>query len=131
MSLPITAITVSITALIALSLALLSVTARRKCKVAIGTGQDQELLARTRSHANLIEYAVFILPMLAVAELYQAPQWLLCSVAIAWVVARVLHPWGLIATAGGLHFGRMVGTLLTWIVTIVLAILNIVLVLQA
>ena len=42
-----------------------------------------------------------------------------------WIVARLLHAIGLTAGKGGIHFGRKWGVLLTWLVVIGLAVVNI------
>jgi len=43
-----------------------------------------------------------------------------------WIVARLLHAIGLTQGKGGYHLGRFWGVLLTWLVTISLALVNLV-----
>ncbi|WP_298439736.1 MAPEG family protein [uncultured Ferrimonas sp.] len=129
MVLLITTITVSLSALLGLYLAYLTVVARKRSKIGVGSGDDHALQLRIRSHGNLVEYAVFALPLLGLLEQNQAPQWLVALLALLWLSGRVLHPWGLIAGEGKYHVGRFSGTLLTWFSIAALAIANVVMVL--
>ncbi|WP_028115605.1 MAPEG family protein [Ferrimonas senticii] len=123
-----TTIAVSLTALLALILAFMVVQVRRAEAVGIGHRDNRRLELRIRAHANLIEYAVFALPLIALLEYHQAPSWLLATVTIGWVVGRMLHPWGLIAGAGRIHIGRVLGTLASWLTMAIGAIANLVLI---
>ncbi|SDI75423.1 hypothetical protein SAMN04488540_10324 [Ferrimonas sediminum] len=124
MSLMISGIYIAATAAIMMVLAYRVVAMRRACGIGVGCGDNRSLELRVRSHANLLEYAPLVLLMLIAAESNGANAWLLHSVGSVWLVARVLHPWGLVGGNGGYHAGRFWGTLLSWIVTLVLIIEN-------
>lgn len=116
-----TAIYTGLLALILLFLALRVVLLRRKFKVGIGTNQNKELARAIRVHANALEYVPIALLMLAVAEINGIHLYFVNASGIALVVARILHAYGLSRSAG-VSFGRFYGTLLTWIVILVLSI---------
>ncbi|TKB48840.1 MAPEG family protein [Ferrimonas sediminicola] len=124
MPLTITALYLSFTALLALVLAYRVVRLRRSRGIGLGNGQDKDLTLSVRCHANLLEYAPLVMLMLASAELNGAPGLLLHLCGSAWLLGRVLHPWGLTRGRGGYHLGRFWGTLLTWCVTLALVGLN-------
>ncbi|GLP95262.1 MAPEG family protein [Paraferrimonas sedimenticola] len=126
MELAISGLYIALTALIALALGYQVVARRRKFRIGVGDGDNKEMRLHIRSHANLIEYAPFVLLMLVSAEAQgTSPLWL-HAIGSAWIIARVLHPIGLVQGRGAVHFGRFWGTLLTWIILVVLAGLNIV-----
>ncbi|BDY04427.1 MAPEG family protein [Ferrimonas sp. YFM] len=129
MSVEITALYLSLTAVLALVLAFRVVRLRRSRKIGVGTGQDKELTICVRCHGNMLEYAPLVLLMLATAELNGANSTLLHLCGVSWIIARVLHPWGLTQGGGGYHKGRFLGTLITWLATLTLAGLNLWLVL--
>ncbi|MDP9140213.1 MAG: MAPEG family protein [Pseudomonadota bacterium] len=91
--------------------------------VSLGHGEDQVLLRRIRGHGNFAEYVPFILLMMALLEVGGAtPVWLLHALGITLVVARVLHGVALSYTEKW-KFGRFYGTLLTFILVLVLGLL--------
>jgi uncharacterized membrane protein YecN with MAPEG domain len=91
--------------------------------VSLGHGEDQALLRRIRGHGNFAEYVPFILLMMALLEVGGAtPLWLLHALGITLVVARVLHGIALSYTEKW-KFGRFYGTLLTFILVLVLGLL--------
>ncbi len=91
--------------------------------VSLGHGEDQTLLRRIRGHGNFAEYVPFILLMMALLEVGGAtPVWLLHAIGVTLVVARVLHGVALSYTEKW-KFGRFYGTLLTFILVLVLGLL--------
>jgi uncharacterized membrane protein YecN with MAPEG domain len=52
---------------------------RRKAKIFIGDGGDDEMLRAMRMHANFSEYAPIILILLAFVDLLGGPIWILHS----------------------------------------------------
>jgi uncharacterized membrane protein YecN with MAPEG domain len=76
---------------------------------------------RVRVHGNLTEYAPIFLILLLVAELGQAPVWLLHGTGIAFVVARALHAFGL-SRVRGRSAGRVFGSAVSWTAIVVLAV---------
>ncbi len=98
--------------------------------VSLGHGEDMALLRRIRGHGNFSEYVPFILLMMALLEVGGAtlevggatPVWLLHALGITLVAARVLHGVALSYTEKW-KFGRFYGTLLTFILVLVLGLL--------
>jgi uncharacterized protein len=96
---------------------------QKRTNVSLGDGGDPELLRRIRGHGNFAEYVPLMLLMMALLEYGGAlPAWLLHALGITLVVARVLHGIALSFTAKW-KFGRFYGTLLSFIVLLVLALL--------
>ena len=93
---------------------------QKRSNVSLG---DPELLRRIRGHGNFAEYVPLILLMMAMLEVGGAtPAWLLHLLGATLVVARVLHGIALSYTAKW-KFGRFYGTLVTFILLLVLALL--------
>jgi uncharacterized membrane protein YecN with MAPEG domain len=99
---------------------------RIKGKVMIGDGGDGPLLAAVRAHANFVEYAPFVLILLAGIELAGGSTTWLWAAGAVFVVARVAHGLGMDRPAPNpLRAG---GIAATWIVLAGLAIWALVLV---
>lgn len=91
--------------------------------VSLGHGDDAVLLRRIRGHGNFSEYVPLILLMMALLELGGAtPVWMLHAIGVTLIVARVLHGVAL-SYAEKWKFGRFYGTLLTFILVLVLGLL--------
>lgn len=116
---------VSLTAILAIVFAYRVVRLRRLNKVGIGTGKNPELSIATRVHANLIENAPFAMVLLLISEANALSAIFLHLFGTVWLLARVLHAIGLTQGKGGYHFGRFWGVILTWLVLLGLAIVNI------
>ncbi|MBL8906712.1 MAG: MAPEG family protein [Rhizobiales bacterium] len=88
------AITPVYAALLALFFVFLSIRVvlqRREAKVALGDGGNRPLLRRLRVHGNFAEYVPLALILMLLAELQQAPGWLVNATGILLVAGRVLH----------------------------------------
>lgn len=109
-------------AFLALLLAGRVVMRRREASVGIGNGGDEELARRRRAQGNMLEYVPLALLLLLVLELDHTAPWLLHVLGIVLVVARVLHAWG-ISHSAGTSFGRLAGTLFTWLVLLAMIVL--------
>lgn len=97
---------------------------RAKLDVPIGHG-DNPLMARMmRIHGNAAEYIPIALLLMLVYEINGGNHTALHSVGIALVLARLLHVWGMWHSTGP-TFGRIAGPSLTWLVILVLAVLNV------
>jgi uncharacterized membrane protein YecN with MAPEG domain len=95
---------------------------RRQYRIGIGDGGQPELARAIRSHGNLIENAPLLLLLLLIAELSQALTATWLHVAGGLIVAgRALHAVGLARSAGS-SLGRSVGTALTWLALLGLAL---------
>lgn len=95
---------------------------RKEAKVGIGDGGDAALLRRIRAHANAVENVPFALLLLLVLELNQTrPLWLHVFGCVL-IAGRILHAIGL-SRSSMVSSGRFLGTLLTWGVMLVMALL--------
>ncbi|MHA7834649.1 MAG: MAPEG family protein [Algiphilus sp.] len=105
-------------ALVFLALSIRVIQGRSAAGVSLGDGGDGRLNRRIRAHANFAEYVPLCLGPIALLEVGGAPAWLLHTLGIALVVGRIGHGYAL---AFAEHFppGRMVGTLLTFLVLLV------------
>jgi uncharacterized protein len=80
---------------------------RRAVKVAVGDGGNELLIRRMRAHANFVENAPFLLGLLILMELAGANNMFLWAAAIAFILARLIHPFGM--DRGGANWMRMIG----------------------
>lgn len=88
---------------------------RNRHKVAIGDGDNPDLQRAVRAQANFVEYVPMCLLLILVGQGMAISGWIILIAMIALVVGRVAHALGLSARAGP-STGRLVGTLLTWLV---------------
>lgn len=87
---------------------------RLRTNVLIGDGGEDLLAGRMRAHANLVEYAPFVLIPMALIELARGPGVLLGVVAAVFAVARIAHPVGMDLRRSNVP--RAGGAILTWMV---------------
>lgn len=120
----ITAISASILSVLAVILSLRVVDIRRREKISVGDGGNDELLRAIRAQANLVEYAPFGLILVACAELNSVPRLWLFLLATVFVVGRVLHPVG-IRSVDSPFRPRVLGMQLTLVSMLALAATNI------
>ena len=118
-TLPITLTIAGAAALINIWLAARVSQLRFRHKVSVGEGGNPQLTARMRAHANYIEYTPFFLILLALIELSQGSKTWLWGVAIAFILARLAHPFGMDRPAPNKL--RVLGILVTWAVLLGLA----------
>lgn len=85
---------------------------RRKSRVSIGDGGDQELLRAVRMHANFAEYVPLSLILLTYIELQAGPMLLLHVLGGLLLVARISHAYGIssVHAKGIFRVGGMAGT---------------------
>ena len=110
-TMPITLATTGGAAIIALWLGLRTGKVRSGARISIGDGGDAALIARMRAQANYIEYAPFIVMLIAIIEFTTGTSTWLWAAAILFLLARVAHPFGM----DGVKAGRMFGTLATFL----------------
>lgn len=117
----ITALTASALFLIQTVLATIVIKSRYKHRQGLGDGDHPDLIARIRSHANLTENAPIILIILGLIEMSGASRMLLILYGATLVIARLLHPIGLLKTHGT-SAPRFVGVTATALVGVVAAV---------
>lgn len=93
---------------------------RTSQKISMGDGGNEQLIARMRAHANFVENTPFVLALIAAIELARGNSTALAAVAGVYMIGRVLH--GLGMDGGAMAKGRMVGTIITLLTLIGLAI---------
>lgn len=92
---------------------------RTREKVSIGDGGNEAVIRRMRAHSNFVEFTPIVLILIAVIELAKgtSPTWLWVAAAV-YIIGRILHALGM----DDLPKGRMIGTMTTMLVTVILGI---------
>ena len=126
----ITSTCTAILAILALVLASRVSLVRRRQGVGIGDAGNAELSQRIRVHGNLVEFAPLALILLLLLEQSALPRWLVMLMGTMLVLGRLMHAWGFSQKAG-YSFGRFYGSLLTWGMMLVTALLNLYVVVMA
>ncbi|RZF63348.1 MAPEG family protein [Sphingomonas populi] len=91
---------------------------RRQSGVGIGDGGNVPLIRRMRAHANFVEYAPFVLLLIALIEVsIGSPVWL-WAVSSVFLIARIAHALGM----DGMPGGREGGTFVTFAVLLGLSV---------
>lgn len=119
MTLQITLVAAAACAILSIWLALRIVPQRLGKKVLHGDGGDAILGRRMRAQSNFVEYAPFTLALIGLIELARGPSWPLWVLALVFVVARILHPFGMDGDKQSALRG--IGAMATWIVLALLA----------
>ncbi len=122
--LTITGLYAALLTLIILFLCFKVVSFRRAKRVEIGDAGDATGLRLIRAQQNAVEYIPIALILMGAYELNNGNHLILHITGMALVFARVIHPWGFISKKG-VNFGRFYGTLITWLIMVLLAGLNI------
>ena len=91
---------------------------RTKEKVFIGDGGNDALTRRMRAHSNFVENIAFVLILLALVELGVGSSMWLWGVGALYLVGRILRALGM----DGMMWGRMVGTIITMLTQLGLAV---------
>lgn len=120
MTLPITLSAVAAAALINVWLSIRCGQVRTAEKVSVGDGGNDKLIRRMRAHSNFNENTPIVLVLIAALELAHMGSTPLAAVAGVFMAGRVLH--GLGMDGGSFAVGRMIGTIITLLTQIGLAI---------
>ena len=118
--LPITLGAVAAAALINIWLTIRCGQVRTAEKVSVGDGGNDKLIRRMRAHANFNENTPIVLVLIAALELANPGSPALAVVAGVYLAGRVMH--GLGMDGGSFAIGRMIGTLITLLTLLGLAI---------
>ena len=119
---PITMLYSGALALVLLVLGIRVIQARGQEKVYMGDGGNALVLRRMRGQANFVEYVPMTLLLVAFLELRGAPAWELHALLATLLVARIVHAYTF-AFATFFTPGRFGGTVLTWAVLGISAVL--------
>jgi uncharacterized membrane protein YecN with MAPEG domain len=98
------------------------VRSRGRAKVSLGDGEDPSLRRAIRGHANFAEYVPLALLLLMILELSRFSIYLIHVLGATLLIARFLHGSAL-AFSAQWRFGQYWGTVLTFVVLIVEAVL--------
>jgi len=93
---------------------------RHRYNILIGDGGNAALTARMRAHSNFVEHAPFFLILLGLVEAAEGSQNWLWVVAALFVVARILHVFGMDGTRNVRL--RVVGIVLSQLALLALAL---------
>ena len=118
----ITSIYASLAVLLIVKLTLSVIKLRRKNRISVGDGGNEELQLAIRTHANAVEYIPIALLLILMLELNGAPNILIHVLGITLLIGRIIHAMGL--PAKNLP-KRILGMQITIYLLIGLAVLNI------
>ncbi len=94
---------------------------RQALRISVGDGGSDALQRRMRAQLNYVENTAFVLVLIAAVELSGRGGGWLAYVAAAYFIGRVAHAFGM--DGGNLQAGRMVGTLVTMLAQLGLAVI--------
>jgi uncharacterized membrane protein YecN with MAPEG domain len=118
----ITSLYASLSALLIVRLSISVIKLRRKNRIIVGDGGNEELQLAIRTHSNAVEYIPITLLLLLTLELNGAPKILIHLLGATLIIGRIIHAMGL--PAKDLK-KRVLGMQITIYLLIALAILNI------
>lgn len=95
MTLPVTALAAAICALMMIFLMFKVIGQRVATETSFGAGTDEKLQMVRGCHSNLMENAPIALILLALLEMTGAHHWTLTGLAALFLIARVLHIYGM------------------------------------
>ena len=91
----VTSIVASVLTIIFIKLSFAVIALRRKNKVGLGSGGNDNLERAIRAQGNFAEYVPFGIILIACLELNGAPWWLTAILGIALIIGRLLHAKGI------------------------------------
>ena len=93
---------------------------RTALQISVGDGGSEALQRRMRAQLNFVENTAFVLALIAAVELAGRGSGWLSLVAAAYFLGRVAHAFGM--DGGKAQIGRMIGTIVTMLVQLGLAV---------
>ena len=91
----VTSVIASLLTIIFVKLSFAVIGLRRKNKVGLGSGDNEDLERAIRAQGNFAEYAPFGIILVACLELNGAPWWLVAIPGIALIIGRLIHAKGM------------------------------------
>lgn len=122
--LPVTALYASLLGLLIIVLAFRVIRLRRSENVGFGDSDIKPLRKAIRVHVNALENIPIALILLYFTELALGMPWVIHLMGSALLLGRLIHAHGL-GSSLGYSKGRFYGTLITWLIIITSAIINI------
>jgi len=119
----ITSIIAAVLTIIFIKLSFAVIGLRRKNKVGLGGGGNEELERAIRAQGNFAEYVPFGIILIACLELNGAPWWLVVIPGITLIIGRLIHAKG-INTPPPDFSKRVLGMKFTFYTLITLVVLN-------
>lgn len=125
MVLPVTAFYASLLAICYLYLSALVIAVRRKARISLGDGGNEDLRRLNRAHGNFSEYVPITLILIVCLEANMGQVWWLHVLASALLFGRLLHAYGLRQHEGA-SWQRIVGMMLTFSALLGSAVVNLI-----
>ncbi len=119
----ITSIIAAVLTIIFIKLSFAVIGLRRKNKVGLGNGGNEDLERAIRAQGNFAEYVPFGIILIACLELNGAPWWLVVIPGITLIIGRLIHAKG-INTPPPDFSKRVLGMKFTFYTLITLVVLN-------
>lgn len=101
---------------------------RNTQKVFVGDGGSEPIIRRMRAHSNFVENTPFVLVLIAAIEISGRGQPWLAYVAGLYMLARIAHGIGM--DGGNVAKGRMIGTIISMLTLIGLAVAAVLIVMK-
>ncbi len=114
----VTSIYAAILGLFFVVLSIRTIKARRRCQIALGYGEEIDLVRTARVHGNFAEYVPLSLLLLYFLEISPAPNALLHGLGIVLIISRALHAYGVSQVEEDFRF-RTIGISGTFAVIVV------------
>lgn len=110
---PVTPLYAGLLGLLFLALSIRTIGVRRRLRIAVGDGGNEEMLRAMRVHANFAEYVPLAVVLLFLLETQGAPLVLVHALCAALVIGRLVHAYGVSRVRENLRF-RVFGMALTF-----------------
>lgn len=94
---------------------------RRRHKIGVGHGGNEELARAIRIHGNFIEQVPLTVIGMAMLEMQELPFFLVHVLGLLLLIGRILHAKGLAASAGKTR-GRFMGMVMTFTVQLIIGL---------
>ena len=121
LSIAIVGLYTGLNALILFWLSAATIKLRGKYKISIGDGDNKHMFRIMRGHANAVENISIVLLLLLIMAALGTPALVLHGFGLVFTFARLIHAWHFIQEDAA-RWQRFYGTLLSLIVTLVLAL---------
>lgn len=101
--------------LVLVALSIRVVMTRRRERVILGDGGNEQMIVAARGFGNAAEYTPLAIGALILLALTGCATWAIHALGAAFLVGRLVHPLGLAFGTRGPKPARVVGMFLTWL----------------